>query len=274
VPSPIERFVELPAGRFRVLEWPGSGRPVVFLHGLTAVADVWGATVEALGAGAPPCVAIDQRGHGQSHPSTMNYSINAYVADATSFIRMGKLDRPHLVGHSMGGRVAMVLAARHPELIRSVAIVEIGPEQWKANWEQSVAAFAEMPHSFADEAAALAFAGSRVSNSPVGTGAFLSRLREEPDGSFRWRADIDALAKTVQSQRSRNHWSDWEALQPPALFVRGETSHEVRQRIATAMRRRNPAVKFVELEGVSHNVPLIAPERLAIALRAFWAESQ
>jgi pimeloyl-ACP methyl ester carboxylesterase len=75
----------------------------------------------------------------------------------------------------------------------------------------------------------------------------------------------------VRSHRSRNFWHEWESIGVPALFVRGGTSYEVRPRIAQEMRWRNPKVEFAELEGVSHNVPLIAPERLARTLCQFWA---
>ena len=240
------------------------------LHGLTAVADVWGPTVACLQP-RPTCRALDQRGHGESHPERGGWTIAAYVRDACEYIAQAGSARPHLVGHSMGARVAMVLAAQHPELIRSVAIVEIGPEQWKANWENSITAFDALPDSFVDEAAALKFAGSRTASSPVGTGMFLARLRPAPGGGLTWRADREALRATVRSHRSRNFWRQWESIGVPALFVRGGTSYEVRLRIAKEMRRRNPEVEWAELEGVSHNVPLIAPERLARTLCQFWA---
>jgi 2-(acetamidomethylene)succinate hydrolase len=270
--SPREHRLALPDGTFRAIEWAGAAgvRPVVLLHGLTAVAGVWAAMVEAMGDLRPTFWALDQRGHGDSHPERGGWGISAYVGDAAAFIDAAGLGRPHVVGHSMGARVAMVLAARRPAAVHSVAIVDIGPEQWKANWQGSVAAFDAMPDRFTDEAEAMRYAGTRTSGSPVGTGAFLARLRPDASGGLTWRADRNALKATVRSHRSRNYWRDWEALDRPALFVRGGTSHEVRPAIAAEMARRNPRVESCELEGVGHNIPLIAPEKLASVLSDFW----
>lgn len=271
--DPIEDFVQLPAGRFRTLTWPGEPErlPVVLLHGLTAVADVWDPTIEALGGDRPDCIALDQRGHGQSHPAG-GWSIDDYVADVVDLLDALGLERAHIVGHSMGARVALVFAARYPARTASAAIVDIGPEQWKENWTSAWTAFDEMPDHFRDEADALEFAGRRTRTSPVGTGLFLARLRPAPGGGVTWRADREALKQTVRSQRSRNFWTEWEAITSPLLLVRGGTSHELRPRIAAKMRARNPRAGFVDFDGVGHNIPIIAPERLARDLQRFWAK--
>jgi pimeloyl-ACP methyl ester carboxylesterase len=107
----------------------------------------------------------------------------------------------------------------------------------------------------------------------VGTGAFLARLRPDNGGGLTWRANREALKATVQSHRSRNYWRDWEGIERPALFVRGGTSHEVRPAVAAEMVRRNPRVEPVELDGVGHNIPLIAPEKLANVLNDFWGRN-
>jgi 2-(acetamidomethylene)succinate hydrolase len=276
--EPRERLFELRAGRFRALEWAGEGPGVLFLHGLAGVAEVWGPTIEALRAHRLRCVAIDQRGHGHSARPAEGYGIGNFVADALGTMKALGLERPHLVGHSMGARVAMVLAARHPEAIRSVAIVDIGPEEWKANWQQSVAAFDRMPASWPDPETAIGNAGRARPGSSLDSAlsseslraVALARLRTLPDGCVEWLADREALKKTVVSHRSRNYWRDWEALGADALFIRGGDSNEVRAEVAAKMRTRNPRVRYAEFEGVGHNIPLLAPSRLAAELRGFW----
>lgn len=78
------------------------------------------------------------------------------------------------------------------------------------------------------------------------------------------------MSRMVRIQRSASYWSDWEAIRPPALLVRGGDSDELRPHVFDQMRRRNPAVEVVEFAGVGHNVPLLAPARLAATLAAFW----
>ena len=114
-----ERWLDLPGGRFRALEWAGAEPGVLFLHGLTGVAEAWQETVDALGDDRPRCVAIDQRGHGASvHGGP--YHVRQLVQDALAAASAASLERPHLVGHSMGARVAMAAASWHPEAWRSV----------------------------------------------------------------------------------------------------------------------------------------------------------
>jgi 2-(acetamidomethylene)succinate hydrolase len=278
-----ETFVDLPTGRFRALDWPGSEPAVLFLHGLTGVAEVWGPTIAALGPDRPRCIAIDQRGHGQSEKQAASYEISMFVGDVLAVIDALGLDRPQLVGHSMGARVAMVLAARHPEAIRSVAIVDIGPDQWKANWQESVAAFDRMPATWPDAETAIGGAGrARPASSvdaAVATGRpdpetmrqiALARLKTLPDGSVTWLADREALKKTVIAHRSRGYWDEWRRLVPPALCVHGGNSTEVRPQVAARMRELNRSVAWDEFDGVAHNIPLIAPARLATSLSRFW----
>lgn len=261
--------METPRGSFRALEWPGEGVPVLLLHGLSGVAEVWEPTVQELSANRH-IVAIDQRGHGDSHPTSGGYAIGVFVADTLAVIDALRLERPHLVGHSMGARVAIAFAAKHPARIRSVAIVDIGPEQWKENWESTLEAFAKMPQRFESEAAALDYASRGREMSDSARRIFLARLKPAPDGGLAWRADLDALNATVRLHRSRNYWREWSAIAVPTLMIRGGDSRELRPNIYAKMRTMFSSATYKELEGVGHNIPLIAPGRLATELVNFW----
>lgn len=279
--EPAERFIELGAGPFRVLEWGGGAPSAIFLHGLTGVAEVWGPTIAALGADRPRAIAIDQRGHGQSAKPPSGYGVGAFVADLMQAVEALGLDRPHLVGHSMGARVALVAAARHAGRFRSVSMVDIGPEAWRENWRSTVAAFERMPASYPDVETALGGGRRRGGESADAALAArpddatlraiaLARLETLPGGEVAWRADREALKQTVTVQRSRDYWRDWERIAIPAQLIRGGASNELRPRIAAEMRRRNPAVRYEEFEGIGHNIPLLAPARLAATLELFW----
>ncbi len=284
--DPALRWLELPAGRFRCLEWPGSEPAAVFLHGLTGVAEVWGPTIDALGRRRPRCLALDQRGHGQSAKPATGYAAGDFVRDLLAAVDALGLERPHLVGHSMGARVAMVAAARYPLRFRSVAIVDIGPEEWNANHVQTVEAFDRMPASWPNTQAAIGGGGrargresldTELAESPAADvlrGIAAARLQNLRDGSVAWLADRDTLKQTVVAQRSRHYWREWEQLRIPALYVRGGASTEVRLQVAAKMRARNPRVEWVEFGGVGHNVPLIVPGLLAETLVRHWQQSR
>lgn len=267
---PSGSFLDLPAGRFRTLTWGSGHETVLFLHGLTAVADVWGPTVENLQPDRR-YVALDQRGHGQSPRPPTGYQSGHYAGDALAAVR--RLGPPvHLVGHSMGARVAILVAARHPEALRSVAIIDIGPEASKSNIDATIAGIASRPEQFSSEAEALRF-GFRNREPTAGAAAlFLARLEPAGSGRLRWRSPREALEQTVRSHRGRGYWPEWRTIQPPALFVHGGASNEVSVAVAERMRRENPRVRFERYESIGHNIPLLAPERLAQSLERFWGE--
>ncbi len=269
--APLDRRITLSAGTFRTLQWDGGGdRPTVFLHGLSALAEAWTDTVAAFGDDRPRCIALDQRGHGHSPRTPGAYAVRDYVRDLLELV--DQLGAPvDVVGHSMGARVAMVAAARHPDRVASVVIVDIGPEAWKANIAATAGLFGRLPESFPGREEAMAL-GLAMGRGPAAAERFVEeRLRVEPDGTYVWRASADALIETVTTQRARNYWQDWEQVSIPALLVRGGTSRELRPRIVDEMRRRNPSVAFRELDGVGHNVPLLAPVELAATITAFRA---
>jgi pimeloyl-ACP methyl ester carboxylesterase len=277
--APSVRTIDLPAGRFRFLEWGGVAPAAVFLHGLGGIAEVWGPTVDALGAERPRCIALDQRGHGHSPNPPSGYGIGHYVEDAAAFIRSLKVGPIHLVGHSMGARVAIVLAARNPDLLRSVTVVDIGPEIWKENAAGTVAAFDRMPHRFATGDDAIAFSERRPSSFTPETSnqavqarsIFFAGLGENADGSFEWLASFHALKQSVTLHRARDYWVEWHAIRVPAMLTRGGASTELRPAIAQRMRETNPRVRFAQFEGIGHNIPLLAPEQLATTLAQFWS---
>lgn len=115
--------------RFHYLEWGArENPPVLLLHGGNQSAHSWDLVSLHL-ADRYRVVAPDQRGHGDSEWSReSDYTLGALARDAAALIRDRGLERPIVVGHSMGGMVALLLAKLHPELLRALVIVDVAPE--------------------------------------------------------------------------------------------------------------------------------------------------
>ncbi len=128
-----------------------------------------------------------------------------------------------------------------------------------------------MPQRFESEEAAIAYASRGREMSESARRIFFARLRPEGGASLSWRADMDALNATVRLHRSRNYWREWESIAAPTLMIRGGDSRELRPNIYEKMRTMFPSATYKVLDGVGHNIPLIAPGQLASELTAFWA---
>ena len=115
--------------RFQYLEWGNlDSPPIVLLHGGHQSAHSWDLVSLHL-AQNYRVLALDQRGHGDSEwPRDAEYTNDVMSRDAEAFIDALGLQHPILVGHSMGGRNAMLLTRRDPSRLRALAIVDVGPE--------------------------------------------------------------------------------------------------------------------------------------------------
>src|SRR3954470_10900215 len=125
----VSRNIVLRQLRFHCLEWGKPGAPpIVLLHGGHQSAHSWDLVSLHL-AQRFRVLALDQRGHGDSEwARDVSYSNHEMSLDAEVFIQAMGLDRPVLVGHSMGGRNAMLLMRRKAAKLRAAVIVDVGPE--------------------------------------------------------------------------------------------------------------------------------------------------
>lgn len=125
MPPPIERDLTASGVRLRVVEG-GSGAPVVLLHGLFVDHSSWDDVIEQLGDDFR-LVAPDLPGFGDSEkpaPSRFPYGVDAFAETIADLYAGLELGRAALVGHALGGAVALTLAARHPELVNRLVLVD------------------------------------------------------------------------------------------------------------------------------------------------------
>lgn len=109
--------------RLYVEDSGGAGPSVVFSHGVLYSCRMWDGQVSQLRSRFR-CIAYDHRGQGQSAVPAAGYDMDNVAEDAAALIRTLGLQPVHFVGLSMGGFVGMRLAARHPELIRSLVLLD------------------------------------------------------------------------------------------------------------------------------------------------------
>jgi pimeloyl-ACP methyl ester carboxylesterase len=133
-----DEYLGLASGvRLHYLDWGGSGRPLVLLHGLASSCRIWDFTAPIL-AERFRTFALDQRGHGLSDKPG-SYTFAEVTADLAGFIEMLTLERPVVVGHSWGGGVAVQFAADYPDVPAAIALIDGGflSRSLDATWEEA-----------------------------------------------------------------------------------------------------------------------------------------
>ncbi|MFJ3863776.1 alpha/beta fold hydrolase [Streptomyces nigra] len=258
-----ERTVVRDGVRLVCRDWGGSGRPVLLLHGLAGHAGEWDVPAQRL---SPRyrVVAVDQRGHGASERHPRDVSRAAYVADVVAVADHLALRRPVLVGQSLGGHTAMLVAAAHPGLVRGLVLVEAGPGdpnpdtpadigKWLGSW----------PTPFPSREAAAAFLGG----GPVGAG--WAAGPEEHDDGFWPRFDRNVMVRSLAENAQRSFRSEWEQVACPTLVVLGQSSFVPAREVDDMLRGQRPTTTAMSIPGTGHDLHLEQPGVLLTALVGF-----
>jgi pimeloyl-ACP methyl ester carboxylesterase len=265
---PLELALERDGVRLAGLDYRGDGSPVLLLHGLAGHAGEWAETAGWL----TDCcrvVALDARGHAGSERRPLDVSPDAHVADAVFAVERLGLGPVVVVGQSLGGRTALLLAARRPDLVRGLVVADAGPaggdeadvvESDLAELEKSLRRW---PVPFASRDAAVEFFGGPS----LSAEAWADGL-EHREGAWWPRFDIDVMVRTLREAVSRSCWEDWERIACPSLVVRaGDGS--LSRADAQAMAARGQHARLVELAGAKHDLHLDRPAEWREALAEF-----
>ncbi|KQX49340.1 MULTISPECIES: alpha/beta hydrolase [unclassified Streptomyces] len=256
-----ERFVIRGGVRLSVRDWGGSGTDVLLLHGLAGHAGEWDATARLLRDSGHRVVALDQRGHGASERSPGDVTRAAYVADAIAVIEELGLDRPLLVGQSLGGSTALLTAAARPRVPRALVLVEAGPGGGNPGVQEQIGGWlAAWPVPFPSLDVAAAYLGG--GKEPVGDG-WARGLEERADG-FWPRFDPDVMVRSLDEIATRSFWDEWAALTCPTLAVlgQGEQGGIIGGDEYAEMVRLRPGLHGASLPTAGHDVHLEQPAAL------------
>lgn len=245
------------------------GARVAFLHGLFGQGRNFTQIARALEPQARSLL-VDLPNHGRSAwTERFDYAETADLVAAD--LRGGfAADGPvHVVGHSMGGKVAMVLALRHPDLVDRLVVVDIAPASGGSlgEFEHLLDALAAIDLSNVGRRAdADAQLTARVDDERV-RGFLLQNLRASGDG-FRWQANLELLRRDLPVVGGFPEIDD-ATFDHPVLWVAGERSGYVRPEHGPAMRALFPRTTLVTVKGAGHWVHSEQPEAFVSVLRAF-----
>lgn len=244
----------------------GASPPLLVVHGLFGSARNWGAIAKRL-ANDRPVIAVDLRNHGDSPWDTVHdYPTMADDLAAVISEHGAPMD---VLGHSMGGKAAMVLSLTRPDLVNRVLVADIAPVAYQHSQRAFIAAMQGMDlASVTTRAQADAELGQSVQD--AGVRAFLLQsldLRADPP---RWRLNLETLDREMDRITG---WPDTVRGQfgGPALFLSGGTSDYVLPEHRPVIKALFPDAKFAKIPGSGHWLHAEAPHAFAQTARAWFS---
>jgi pimeloyl-ACP methyl ester carboxylesterase len=242
----------------------GAGSPLVLLHGLFGRAGNFGTVQRALAAKFR-VLALDLRNHGESpHAAAMSYA--AMADDVLETLRHRVALPCALVGHSMGGKVAMTVALRTPDAVSRLVVADIAPVPYAHSNRAYAEAMAAVPlHAGLTRAAADAALADAVPD-PAVRGFLLQNLR--------FSAAPEWLLGLKETAAAMPQIEDWPQLEDepypgPVLFVAGARSDYILPESRPAIRALFPGARFVTLKQAGHWVHADNPAGFVGVLEAF-----
>ncbi len=243
----------------------GEGPPLLILHGVFGSGDNW-LTVSKQFMPHFEVFLVDQRNHGRS-PHTSEFSYDILVQDLLDFANSQGFQKFYLIGHSMGGKVAMKFAAKYPERLEKLVIVDIAPRYYKPHHQEIMAGFNAVDlenmksRNEADEAMASQIAELDVRQ------FLLKNLYRNDEGKFAWRINLPVLEKAVEN--IGEPLDPNSRIQTPTLFVKGSNSKYISEQDEAEIKVLFSVSSLVSISGAGHWVQAEKPEEFAGAVNNF-----
>lgn len=243
----------------------GSGKAIIILHGLFGSSDNWMSIGKEL-AESYEVWLIDQRNHGASpHTDEFNYELMA--DDLKKFIEQHKIEKPIILGHSMGGKTAMYFAVAHPQLFDKLIVADIAPKAYNVHHDTILEGLCslDLPNlssrqeadeqlaKFVDEAGIRAF--------------LLKNLTRDKDKGFAWKINLPVLRDKIEEivrGLETNAVSD-----KPTLFIRGANSNYIKDSDHIAIMNFFPNSEIKTIEGAGHWLHAEKPEEFLQLVQDF-----
>ncbi|OQY26661.1 MAG: hypothetical protein B6244_12915 [Candidatus Cloacimonetes bacterium 4572_55] len=247
----------------------GSGYPLVILHALFDAGDNWRGIGHRLGENYQVWTP-DLRNHGRSpHSHIFNYKILAQ--DVLEFTIRHQLKSIFLLGHSMGGKIAMQLTQTHPSLIKKLMVVDIAPRAYQQTYQTVLfdAMFAVASRSITE----LGEADRLLKEKRIPKrlrGFLLKNLRADHSGFYKWRIYLDALHQNFD-RITANIEMD-QKFDNPALFIKGEKSDYISEEDPIEIKKTFQKATCTTINGVGHWIHAEAPAEFTQIALTFFGE--
>ncbi len=252
----------------------GSGtQPVVFLHGLFGQGKNFHEIAKSLGDIASSML-VDLPNHGRS-AWTAEFDLDATADTLVAAVRTHAHDLGRtgvaLIGHSLGGKIAMRFALRHPDLVTALVVADMSPVDGgvSQSFDTIIQALHDVDLSTLHRRQDAEHVLARRIDSPA-VRAFLLQNLHHQDGAWHWRMNLDLLTSQIATVGS---WPPVDATYDgPVLWIAGQRSDYIRPEFGPAMRALFPRTRLVTIKDAGHWVHSEQPQVFTQVVRHFLTE--
>tara|TARA_R100001369_G_scaffold954_1_gene3008 strand:+ start:29075 stop:29839 length:765 start_codon:yes stop_codon:yes gene_type:complete len=227
----------------------GEGTPFLFLHGFLGMGDNWKTLGNKFSEEGYQVHLIDQRNHGRSpHTSEMNYEVMSQ--DIKNYCDTHNLKNIILLGHSMGGKVAMQIAADFPELMQKLIIVDIAPKYYAPHHQEILEGLQALENqNLTSRGDAEDFLAEYIPD--TGTRLFLLKnLYWKTKEKLSLRLNLEVLQEA--SKNVGLALADDVVFEKPTLFINGGNSNYITKEDKPLILKHFPNASIKTIEGAGH----------------------
>ena len=237
---------------------------LVILHGLFGSSDNW-LTLGKRFAEHYHVYLVDQRNHGRS-PHSDTFTYQAMANDLKAFLQEHDIRNPYIIGHSMGGKVAMLFALQNPEPWEKLMVVDIAPRPYPVHHGKILEGLesVDLPNLKSRRDADQQLSEFEPS---LGVRQFLLKNLYRSDEGFAWRINLPVIARDIEKVSEE---IEGQPVAKPAQFVRGLKSHYISDEDKTPIRGLFPEATFIDFPEAGHWVHAENPNRFYEVVRGFF----
>jgi esterase len=245
----------------------GGGFPVVILHGLFGSSDNWQTLAKKLKAHFK-IFAVDLRNHGGS-PHDNDVSYPALAHDLLEFLDEHRLPEIFLLGHSMGGKVAMQFASEFPEHVRKLIVADIAPKTYARHHDKIFAAMLGLDLSqFKSRGEVDRALAPQICETALRQ-FLLKNVSNDESGALRWKINLKGLYENYDTITAPPPLV--KPFKKPALFLRGDQSDYILPDDEPLIRKHFPAAEIQSIRGTGHWLHAEKPQEFFEAVQEFLA---
>ena len=248
----------------------GEGAPLLIIHGLFGASGNWVTLARNVYAKHFRTITLDLRNHGRS-PHSPDFSYDFMSEDVLGLMSEEGIEHAHILGHSMGGKLAMHLALEHPEVVDRLIVADIGPQNYPARHGTLFDAMEALHPEHYSSREEMDVVLSRDIPSPAVRQFLMKNLQRHGEG-FQWGINLPAIRKAYSE--IIGPIESWDSFDGETLFVRGANSDYLVESDVTRIRALFPFADMATIEGAGHWLHAEAPAEFADITLNFLLEGR